>query len=152
MLLTVRRLLLSFAILCACGDNTTPPVVHDAAPPDDAAVVVHDARIPVDAPARGVPCGDDFCDPDETQGCCVAPSGDAGCSPLDGLCLDDLVSCDGREDCLGDVCCDFGQGPACSNMFDCVEQQGGTPVCHGDVDCIPVTPHCCDHRCSATEC
>lgn len=140
----------------ACGADEAIPTDRDvdAAPAGiDAGV---DAAPGPDAAEYGVRCGEamDLCTPGTSQGCCEHPDGGVGCEPSDGLCLGTLTSCDGPEDCdnPGDVCCDFGFGPSCTEPSNCDPEQGGTTVCHGDGDCPSATPSCCDGRCAATAC
>lgn len=122
----MSRALFVLMLLAACGDSHTPSDIDAAAAPDAA------VENGPDAAAVGVPCGDDFCEQGTTQGCCVEPPNDPLCEPTNGLCLGDLTSCDGPEDCTpGDVCCDYGQGPGCGAAADCTPRLGGTPVCHG---------------------
>ena len=135
------------ASVAACGGSSSPDVDasrFDAVQPIDA--------VPVDAAALGVPCGDTmFCDPATSQGCCVEPPADPICEPTNGLCTGDLASCDGPEDCAGDACCDYGQGPGCGAAADCIPDQGGTVVCHGSHDC-PSYQYCCAGRCQPGVC
>jgi hypothetical protein len=137
--------------LAACGGGSAGGA--DAAPADAAAA---DASAP-DAPEYGVRCGPamTLCVPGATQGCCDdADAGPPACSPMNGLCLGKLTSCDGAEDCpnAGDVCCDFGFGPGCIEPASCDPAGGGTRVCHVDADCPASAAHCCQSRCGAAAC
>jgi hypothetical protein len=122
------RAVLAICLVAGCGGDPAP--VIDAAVPDGAVAI--DAP-GLDAAAVGVPCGDTmFCVPSTSQGCCVEGAADPICEPVDGLCLGDLTSCDGPEDCTpGDVCCDYGQGPGCGDAPSCTADNGGTVICHG---------------------
>jgi hypothetical protein len=123
----MRRAICILALIAGCGGGSSPDV--------DAAAL--DARVPIDAvsldaAAFGVPCGDTmFCDPATSQGCCVDGVAEPMCEPINGLCTGDLTSCDGPEDCGGDICCDYGQGPGCGDAPSCTSDNGGTVICHG---------------------
>jgi hypothetical protein len=151
----MRGLALVLCVVCvvpACGRDSR---AIDAGGPDGAALDARAADAGPDAAERGVRCGPEmtYCDPDTTQGCCVEKGVDPRCEPSGGLCLGDLTSCDGREDCaFGDVCCDYGQGAGCGAAPDCTSDLDGTIVCHGAADCVTATPHCCDGACAATPC
>jgi hypothetical protein len=148
-------------VLSACSDDDAPPIdaatAADSSDNPDAGAAPADAT-PADArPPFGVPCGEaaELCTPIESQGCCTPPDGGApACEPINGLCLGRLQSCDGAEDCMtpSSTCCDFGFGPSCTEPSECMEQQGGTVVCHYDVDCPEAQPHCCAALCSAEAC
>jgi hypothetical protein len=105
----MKRLVL-LVLLAACGGSTSVP---DAAPP-----------IP------GVACGDDFCDPSISAGCCVTTNAAPVCALADGYCVGQLTDCDGPEDCE-QVCCGYSGGASCTAEVDCVPSRGGTPLCHG---------------------
>ena len=135
-------------MLAAAGCGGDDEALVDAAPLDGAAVAdaAPDGAIDAgpDAPAYGVPCGSDgaLCVPGSSLGCCSNAKVDAGpaCTPLGGLCVDDLQSCDGPEDCPDAMlCCDFGFAPTCGDPLDCVPRQGGT-VCATATATAPPAP------------
>jgi hypothetical protein len=147
--------------LSGCGDDDAPAIDGAPAVSGDASGTpdggLADAT-PADAgPRFGVPCGEPeaLCTPESSQGCCTPPDGGVpACEPINGLCLGRLQSCDGPEDCVnvGTLCCDFGFGPSCTEPSECIEPQGGTVVCHYDVNCPEAQPHCCAGLCSAEAC
>ena len=148
------RSLAALLVLAACsgggGGSDDAAVAQDAASADAGPIAdgpVFDAR-----PPYGVPCGPEgeLCTPDFSQGCCTAPDGDAGCTPNFDICLADLQSCDGPEDCApADTCCRFVSSPGCADPNDCVEDQGGHVLCHYDSDCPVWAGECCSGECAA---
>jgi hypothetical protein len=146
--------LLALTLLIACGgaDEARP---IDAPPGGDVDAATIDGGVAgPDAAEYGVRCGDqqELCVPGSSQGCCEDADAGTACEPLGGLCLDRLTSCDGPEDCMtaGDVCCDFGFGPSCTEPSNCTTKGGGTTICHGDDHCPNDAPTCCDGVCAAT--
>jgi hypothetical protein len=152
----VRSIALLLLVACGGGGGGGDGGADDAAGAQDAAVA--DAAPIVDAapsdasPPFGVPCGPDMqlCTPDFSQGCCTADDGDAGCEPNFGLCLGDLQSCDGHEDCApADTCCRFEKSPGCADPDDCVPDLGGHVLCHYSSECPVWAGYCCDGECAA---
>ncbi len=154
LLLVPALAFLSLAHLPACGDDEAR--VIDARSSSIDGGVIDAAPGGPDAAEYGVRCGpqQELCVPGTSQGCCDDPDGGVACEPAFGLCLGPLTSCDGPEDCdnPGDLCCDFGFGPGCSEPSNCATDNGGTVVCHGDGQCPDSAPSCCAGRCAATAC
>ncbi len=102
--------------------------------------------------ALGVACGTATCTLG-TQECCV--SGGIGGSTQTcvtaGTCQDNVLSCDGPEDCNGtDVCCGTGSfgggggggGVSTTCAADCTGGQSAV-LCRVDTDCPSAEPKCC---------
>lgn len=150
----MRASILFAVSLAACGGSDEHRPI-DAPPGDDidASVVVIDAGMSPDAAEYGVRCGEtqELCVPRDSQGCCDDADAGVACEPSGGLCLGRLTSCDGPEDCLtpGDVCCDFGFGPSCTEPGNCTSRGGGTRLCHGDGHCADGDV-CCAGLCAGS--
>jgi hypothetical protein len=150
-------LAMAIAVSIGCGDDDGTSI--DAAPADAAIADGPglDAPPPDAAPVFGVPCGEaaEICEAGSSLGCCSPPDGGAeACTEFDGLCTGSLQSCDGPEDCgeIDGVCCDFSFGPTCAPSSECVKKQGGTVICHFDMNCLEDRPHCCAGTCSTEVC
>lgn len=121
----------------ATADATAPDAPAPDAPAPDASLP--DAAQPDAASVAGwTACYTLSCPPGE--GCCEPPGGGSGaCAPVDDPCTGLLITCDGREDCGGEVCCQGVTAVTCGDTAMC---PGGNEACATDEDC-PILESCC---------
>lgn len=109
---------------------------------DDAGAVTDGSVATTDAGATvGIECGTETCN-EATQECCVI-GGMGGASfecVASGTCDGTSSTCDGPEDCGGDICCGALSGATCSAT--CEGQ--AAELCHTANDCSTAGDMCCD--------
>ncbi len=160
MIRTSIGILFSLSLLTACtggsgdAENDASTVVGDADPnapdadpnaPDggngsDGGQGVTDASVstPDAGAAVGVECGKETCTLG-TEECCIMGIGSFSCVAA-GTCNGTATTCDGPEDCNGDVCCGGFGGASCENT--CEGNSG--ELCHTPTDCTVPGDMCCE--------
>jgi hypothetical protein len=133
------------ALFAACGSDNKDKAIDAADPTADSPPVETDAPV-VDAPpgnvdaSLGTTCGAEFCT--DTQECCVGAGGST-CVDI-GTCQTVTFTCDGPEDCPGEVCCFGAGGGAGAGGSECTAaNQCQNNACHEMTDCEGNTPMCC---------
>ncbi|MCP4443782.1 MAG: hypothetical protein GY811_00355 [Myxococcales bacterium] len=84
----------------------------------------------------GIDCGEETCN-EATQECCFT-SGSVACVAQNS-CTSTPSTCDGPEDCGGDICCGFLSGASCS--LTC--EGNVAELCHTPADCSTTGDMCC---------
>jgi hypothetical protein len=89
----------------------------------------------------GISCGMDVCN-ENTEDCCFVGGGGGGSATCvaSGTCEGTPSTCDGPEDCGGDICCGSFAGASCSAT--CEGQ--AAELCHTEADCQTTGDMCCD--------
>lgn len=156
---TSITVLLSALLFAACsggsgdGGGDASVIVSDADPNapdgsgnagDDAGSSNSDAAVGGDVDAgstAGIDCGMEVCD-EGSQECCITGIGGGGSATCvaSGTCEGTPSTCDGPEDCGGDICCGTFGGATCSST--CEGQ--AAELCHSESDCTTVGEMCCD--------
>ncbi|MGE0789993.1 MAG: hypothetical protein AB7S26_30240 [Sandaracinaceae bacterium] len=123
------------------------PSTFDAGPPADL-----DAGGPRDAgDTMGIDCMGMTCD-STTEQCCIVANGMgamASCIAATDMCMGAMVTCDGPEDCAGNVCCARASLAGIDVMCDPDPSTCGMggfgefELCHVASDCRNGTDMCC---------